>query len=400
MSRLAAFASVLWIAAAGLGHAQTAAVKTWSGSASCDVTVTGPGYQDQQSHQWKMTGGAPTKSGAFDIYPGTWSVSGGGSLDRTQGSQTLHAEWKRSVVGMSAPISVVVRAADGAILIGAGHAQLRAGNAVTGTQEVRVDGKVTGSSKIGLEAFEYAFPSTQSAAKSTQVSGQKSDSPVGSFGPMQPAGSKVQVSCNWSFQQGGAAAAPQSSSAASTAASAPAGGGHLTLTPAGTATPTPAPTSASSNQTIQAPGAGGNYRTPPAAPPAATQPGENSILQDSAPGSTAPTDCDKVQADVLERYLTMENALESGYAQVREEKVAEIDRLNAQLSALNSDTSVRAGLVRQAQAQALQRQIRQLEKELAQADAEHRTQLAKEQDEANRAALLARAKCEAAKASP
>jgi hypothetical protein len=381
---------------AGPSPAQTTAPKTWNGSASCDVTVTGPGYNDQQTHKWAMTGAAPTKSGAFDIYPGTWSVSGGGSLDRTQGSQTLHAEWKRSVAGMSAPISVIVRASDGAILIGAGHAQLRAANAVSGTQEVRVDGKVTGHSQIGLEAFEYAFPSTQSAAKSTQVSGQKSDSPSGSFGPMQPAGSKVQVSCNWSFQQGGGAAVPQSTSAASTAASAPAGGGITTVTPAGTTTPTPAPTSASSNQTIQPPGAGGNYR----APPAATQPGGNSIPEDSAPGSTAPTGCDKVQADVLERYLTTENALENEYAQLRAEKVAEIDQLKAQLSALNSDTTVRTSLVRQAQAQALQRQIRQLEKELAQADAEHRTQLAKEQDEGNRAALLARAKCEAAKASP
>ena len=234
-------AALTLVGFAGLSHGQTTATKTWSGSATCEVAVTGSGYTDQQTHQWTITGGAPTKSGAFDIYPGTWRVTGGGSFERTQSSQTLRAEWTRSVTGMSAPISVVVRASDGAILIQSGHAQLRAKNAVTGTQEVLIDGKVESQVPIGLEAFEYAFPSSRGAAKSTQISGQKSDAPVGSFGPMQPAASRVHVTCRWNFHQGGAAAQPQSSSAASGATSTPAGSGHPTLTRAGTATPTTAP---------------------------------------------------------------------------------------------------------------------------------------------------------------
>jgi hypothetical protein len=184
--------------------------------------VTGPGYRDQQTHKWRTTGAAPTKSGAFDIYPGTWSVTGGGSLERTEGSQTLRAEWKRNVAEMPAPISVVVRASDGAILISAGHTQLRAKDAVTGIQEVRVEGKVTSHVPIGLEAFEYAFPSSQAAARSPHVTGDRSDSPTGSFGPMQPAGSKVEVRCLWDFQRGAAtlhsaALMPKSAAASSTA---------------------------------------------------------------------------------------------------------------------------------------------------------------------------------------
>lgn len=191
---------------ASQGFPQATHAPTWRGWATCEVTVTGPGYRDQQTHKWTTTGGAPAKRGAFDLYPGTWSVTGGGSLERTQGSQTLRVEWKRNVAGMSAPISVMVRASDGAILIGAGHAQLRAANAVTGMQEVRIDGKVTSRAPIGLEAFEYAFPSGRAAAKSKHVSGQKSESPSGSLGPMQPAGSTVQVTCLWDFQRGGVAA--------------------------------------------------------------------------------------------------------------------------------------------------------------------------------------------------
>jgi hypothetical protein len=383
---------------AGLGLAQAAAAATWSGSATCDVTVTGPGYSDQQTHKWTMTGGAPTKSGAFDIYPGTWSVTGGGSLERTQGSQTLRAEWKRSVAGMSAPISVVVRASDGAILIGSGHAQLRAASAVAGKQEVRVDGKVTSSSEIGLEAFEFAFPSSQGAAKSKHVSGQKSDSPSGSFGPMQPAGSKVQVSCRWDFQQGGAVAAPQSSSAASTATTTSGGGGRPTLAPAGTSAPTPAPAGASGNQTIQAPGAGGNYRQRDLPPPPAAPPGGNSIPQDSPPGSTAPTDCKQVVADVEAQYQAMETNLQIMYAKLIQDNDANRARLDAQITALlaspHSDPAV------QAQIKALQSQLKQLEAERAQLEENERKELAETQKEAERAALQAQARCDAVKPAP
>jgi len=66
----------------------------------------------------------------------TWSASGRGSFERSQGSQTLSARWERSVPGVS-----------------------------------------------------------------TKISGRKTESPVGSFGPMQPGGSKVQVKCSWDFRR-------------------------------------------------------------------------------------------------------------------------------------------------------------------------------------------------------
>ncbi|MGH8265118.1 MAG: hypothetical protein ACRETU_07565 [Steroidobacterales bacterium] len=113
----------------------------------------------------------------------------------------MSARWERNAPGVATKISVVVRASDQAILIGAGHTQLRAAGAVQGQQEVRVNGKITSQAKISLEAFEYTFPATQGAANVTQISGRKTESPVGSFGPMQPGGSKIQVKCSWDFRR-------------------------------------------------------------------------------------------------------------------------------------------------------------------------------------------------------
>jgi hypothetical protein len=173
--------ALLFCSAASAGQAQDPA---WTGSARCDVTITGSGYTDRQIHTWQMTGGAPTKRGAFNIYAGTWSVSGGGSLDRTTGDQSLHAQWTRSVQSMSGPISVVARASDGMVLIQADHAQLRGRGAVSGTQEVRRGGRVISTTPISAEAFEHAFPSIKGNSTSKQMAGQTSDAPKGSFGLM------------------------------------------------------------------------------------------------------------------------------------------------------------------------------------------------------------------------
>jgi hypothetical protein len=85
----------------------------------------GPGYSDQQTHTWTRLGGAPTKQGAMQIQAGTWSVTGQGFLEKTEGQQTLKAQWTTNVPGMSAPIAVLIRASDGKRIIKPWHAQLR-----------------------------------------------------------------------------------------------------------------------------------------------------------------------------------------------------------------------------------------------------------------------------------
>src|SRR3954449_3158679 len=114
--------SLMWVAAVALpaaAQAQTPGDPLWSGWAQCRLDTQGPGYSSQQTHTWTMTGGVPTVQGAMRLYPGTWSVSGSGALQRTQGSQTLTAQW--TIRGQAAaPIAVLVRASDGRRLIQAG----------------------------------------------------------------------------------------------------------------------------------------------------------------------------------------------------------------------------------------------------------------------------------------
>jgi hypothetical protein len=193
--------------------AQQAVPAAWAGWARCQITVQGSGYTDQQTHTWTIAGGAPTAQGAFQIYAGTWSVLGGGSLSRTQGTQTLMAQWATNGPNISAPIAVFVRAADNRMFIQARHAQLRGAAAIQGYQQLTIDGKPQTPGKIAAEAFEWAFPviavsaPVPPAANATAIG--SSTLPVnGSVGPMQPVGAQATAACTWQFGQGSAAPAP------------------------------------------------------------------------------------------------------------------------------------------------------------------------------------------------
>jgi hypothetical protein len=175
--------------------------------------VQGPGYTDHQTHTWTITGGAPTAQGAFQIYAGTWSVVGSGSLTRTQGSQTLVAQWANNGPAIGAPIAVFVRASDKRVFIQSRHAQLRSAAAIQGFQQVTIAGKPQTPVKIDTAAFEWAFPfiavSAPVAPDTNAAANGSSTTPVnGSVGVMQPAGSHGTASCTWQFGQGSAAPAP------------------------------------------------------------------------------------------------------------------------------------------------------------------------------------------------
>jgi hypothetical protein len=147
-------------------------------------------------HFWA---GAPTKQGAMQIQAGTWSVTGKGSLERTEGQQTLNAQWTTNVPATSAPIAVLNRASDGKRIIKSWHAQLRGRGGVSGTQQLTIDGKPQTPGTISLEAFEWAFPTIEVPSTQTTISGSNSPKVTGSVGPMQPGGSQARASCAWSF---------------------------------------------------------------------------------------------------------------------------------------------------------------------------------------------------------
>jgi hypothetical protein len=180
----------------------------WAGWARCQIDVQGPGYTEHETHTWMIAGGAPTLEGAFRVYPGTWSVVGGGGLQRTQGTQTLTAQWAVNVPATSAPIALFVRASDGRLLIQARHAQLRSAGAVAGYQQLTIDGKPQPPGQISAEAFEWAFPAIDGVSTSTSFTGSSAPGVNGSVGFMQPAGSRGTATCTWQFGQGTAAPAP------------------------------------------------------------------------------------------------------------------------------------------------------------------------------------------------
>ena len=191
---------------------QSAVQASWSGWARCEINVSGQGYSDKQTHTWAITSGTSAVSGAFRVYPATWSVMGGGSLQHTQGSQTLTAQWATNGQSVTAPLAVFVRASDGRMFIQARHSQTRAPNSVTGYQQLTIDGKAQKPGMISAEAFEWAFPAVEVSRPKLgdPLVANGSSTPVvtGKVGFMQPAGTQSTATCTWQFGQGSGAPAP------------------------------------------------------------------------------------------------------------------------------------------------------------------------------------------------
>ena len=184
----------------------------WSGTAQCKVSVQGPNnYTHQETHTWQLTGGTPTAQGVIRLYPATWSVTGQGSFQKTQGAQSLSAQWTTHAAAVSGPIAFFFRASDHKLVVKSGHAQLRVHGGVTGAQQQTIAGKPEPPVPISLEAFEWPFPAASGAfrlvrngvpAKELHIEGSSSTPTNGSVGPMQPGGSQGTAACTWAFVQG------------------------------------------------------------------------------------------------------------------------------------------------------------------------------------------------------
>ena len=204
MRTVAAAVGITVCAAAPYGSSQTLRPidQPWTGSARCQLDIRGPGYTDQQIHTWTLMGGTPTIQGAFRVYEGSWSVTGGGSWQRTYGTQITNSRWTTNVPGVRAPIAVLARASDGAVVIQAYHGQLAGRGAITGAQQVVVDGRSLPPTQIVADAFEWTFPSVTGTPASTTLTGSSAPAASGSLGYLQPAGSSVTAACSWNFATG------------------------------------------------------------------------------------------------------------------------------------------------------------------------------------------------------
>jgi len=184
------------------GSAGGAVPPGWSGSASCTITVSGPGYHHSEVQRWQV-GGHATVRGSFLFVPSHWTDTGSGSSLVTQGDQTRDITWtvKAAATGK---FQFVVRASDHKLLIGQANAQLRVANGITGTQQVTIGGVPQTPGPVGLEAFETQLPPIVVARTSHSVSGSTPPTRVsGSFAPFQPAAASVTKGCSWRFTKAG-----------------------------------------------------------------------------------------------------------------------------------------------------------------------------------------------------
>ena len=179
-----------------------AASPGWSGSASCTITVTGPGYQHTETQRWQVSG--PTKvRGSFLLVPSHWTDTGSGSSQVTQGDQTRSITWTVTAAA-AGQFQFVVRASDHKLLIGQANAQLRVPNGITGTQQLTIGGVAQTPGPVGLEAFETQLPPIVTRRTSRIVSGSTPPTTVnGSVAPFQPAGAAVTKRCTWRFAKTG-----------------------------------------------------------------------------------------------------------------------------------------------------------------------------------------------------
>jgi len=185
-----------------LGSGAAAVPPGWSGSASCTITVTGPGYQHSETQRWQISGPTSVR-GSFRLVPSHWTDTGSGSSQVTQGDQTRDITWTVKAAATGA-FKFFVRASDNKLVIGQANAQLRVQNGVTGTQQVTIGGVPQNPGPVALEAFETQLPPIVTGPTSRAVSGSTPPTRVsGSFGPFQPAAASVTKRCAWRFSRPG-----------------------------------------------------------------------------------------------------------------------------------------------------------------------------------------------------
>ncbi len=180
------------------GSGGAAAPGRWSGSASCTISVTGPGYQHSETQKWQVSGPTSVR-GSFQFVPSHWTDTGSGSSHVMEGDQSRDITW---TVNAAAPgkFQFVVRASDGKLLIGQANAQLRVQNGITGVQKLTIAGVEQTPGPVGLEAFETQLPPIVTSPTRHTVSGSMPRTKVaGSFGPFQPGAATVTKSCSWRF---------------------------------------------------------------------------------------------------------------------------------------------------------------------------------------------------------
>jgi hypothetical protein len=207
-------AAALSIAANTAIHAQqptpSNADGPWSGRAQCVLSVRGPNYQDEQTHTWTITGDSPGYSGAFRVWPATWTVTGSGSRTTTSGGVVVSGEnWTTTVSNPNAALSIwELPGGSGRIRIGSQHTPLVAINAIKG-QTVKAITAPGGSypvlaaqgTQFNGNVGEVQFPAVEGDGWSEGLSDSVGPRLVPGSGWQQPNMLLSTETCTWSFSR-------------------------------------------------------------------------------------------------------------------------------------------------------------------------------------------------------
>jgi len=198
--------SVVWFAAAAhpAMQAPNAADGPWSGQMQCVVSARGSGYQDDQTHTWRIIPGPPVLNGIFRQWPAVWTVQGSGNRTLPDGTPET---WTTTVPETRAPLAFAVNAVTGQMRIGSQHGLLSTTGAITGR---------TGRGQTPLVGGgqEWPFPIVDDVATATTISGTRTRPAPNGAGWRQPPGTPTTETCTWNFSKTPAQAQQQISSAA------------------------------------------------------------------------------------------------------------------------------------------------------------------------------------------
>ena len=224
MCRTGSLIALSVLAAVPQIFAQTPAspMQAWTGWAQCQITIQAPGYSHSETHLWTVAG-AGTKNANMEISPMTWTVTGSGSLQRTNGPTAVTAQW--TVNGTLGNLTMGATLHRDRITIQRWTNHGPARGALTGT-EISTTNGVPRSRLVVLDVQQWAFPGVETGTTSTRATGSNSLPFAGLRGPMNPPnGAMGTAACTWDFARGASSPSAAPSMPVVTTPTSPTSGG-------------------------------------------------------------------------------------------------------------------------------------------------------------------------------
>jgi len=189
---------------APVAFAQTPVQQSWTGWAQCQLTFQSPGYSHQETHLWTITGSG-TRTANVEIYPTSWTVTGGGSIDRTTGPTRVTGQWTVNGTLPNVTIGTTLHADRITIQRWTNHGPARSG--LIGSELRTVNGQGR-PAKLVLDVQQWTFPATATGTTSNRANGSTKATFDGARGPLAPAGTAGAVICTWDYARGNEKASP------------------------------------------------------------------------------------------------------------------------------------------------------------------------------------------------